>query len=395
MDMVFPDDKDSLPPAAVRSRSASGASPPEHQANHRGHRRRRHHRPHGQPRGPEDWYARAVRALWIILALVVAVYLVFLFRSLGRRSASPRAATPKTAAAPAKPESGPAADTTRLIEQEAEDIENRIQRWQNAIAAAENANDLMQRKNLVRAEERLQEALQAGPASIALQLASTRVCIELGKYEEAKTLLLSVLDAEPANGSARLALAGILATQQNHPAALAVAKWTLQADPYSTEAHQIIANAYVHLDRHSMALPHLRRLASMDPDNAMAQNNLAVVYTQVGQFDKAEQIYHDLIRKEPANSVTHFNLAVCYVRQSKHDAAVDTLARASALFGSAFVQAWMKGPDFDPMRSHPEFLALADRLESGGGPAPVNGERTIARLPPPEEPDDSGLAPAP
>ena len=101
----------------------------------------------------------------------------------------------------------------------------------------------------------------------------------------------------------------------------------------------------------------------MARDNIVAQNKLGVAYSQLGEYVKAIQLFNGVLEKNAADSTTYYNLAVCYAKQSMADQAVETLARAQALFPKDFVNTWAKSRDFDPIRNDPLFVALASQSE--------------------------------
>ena len=65
--------------------------------------------------------------------------------------------------------------------------------------------------------------------------------------------------------------------------------------------------------------------------------------------------------------MTYYNLAVCYAKMSDANQAVETLTRATSLFGRDFVRSWLQSPDFDNIRNERIFLALQSSDDSRGG----------------------------
>ena len=162
-------------------------------------------------------------------------------------------------------------------------------------------------------------------------------------------------------------LARVLDHQTNYPASLAVAKWILETDPNSIDANEIAANAYLNTDRKGLAVSHLRKIVLIERDNPFAKNKLAMTYTQMGEHVKAIQLFSELLADNTADSMTYYNLAVCYAKMSDANQAVETLTRATSLFGRDFVRSWLQSPDFDNIRNERIFLALQSSDDSRGG----------------------------
>ena len=330
-------------------------------------RRHRHHRSRQNNAGG--------KMLWIALAAVFGIYAVVLVNSVFRSSKkTPGRSTgdgPATSAAPTHA-AAPSQTATEL----AQKIRERIAAWNKLPDAIVQAQSLQNQGLLDQAEQRLMKALETTPhSSVALhRLAQVRV--QQKKYDQARDVLIQMLESDPDNGTARLMLASVLESQTNYPAALAVAQWVLETDPNSLEAHEIAANAYLNTDRKALAIPHLRKMATLDRDNTVTQNKLALAYTQIGEYADAVRLFNDVLAKNVADSVTHYNLAVCYAKQSMAERVVETLRRASAVFGQDFVSTWVEGKDFDPVRTAPPFVAFLG--ESGrGSKTPTPAEQPL------------------
>jgi tetratricopeptide (TPR) repeat protein len=316
---------------------------------------------------------RTNRLLWIGLAAVFGIYVIFLAVSVlrGKKTASAAselAQTAGSAQATAMP-----TGTTATAEAPF-GIADKIAAWNHVPDTLLDAQSLLDQGSVEQAESKLEHALESTPHVSRLQIKLSQILIQRKQYDKAKALLVDVLESNPEDSTARLMLAGVLDQQTNYPAALAVAKWILETDPNSIEANGIAANAYLNTDRKGLAVTHLRKIVVLQRDNPFAQNKLAMTYTQMGEYVKAIQLFNEVLANNTADSMTYYNLAVCYAKMSDADQAVETLTRAMSLFGRDFVSIWIQSPDFDKIRNESIFMALQT---SGNKPGETNAPARI------------------
>ncbi len=95
----------------------------------------------------------------------------------------------------------------------------------------------------------------------------------------------------------------------------------------------------------------------LDPDNDLAVIGLAKVFRWKGQRERAIQLLTELIDKNPNASRAIYNRACYKALLNQSSEAIADLKRAIQIdpFYAPYAQ---KDPDFDSLRSDPEFLAL-------------------------------------
>ena len=360
-----PQQKDSRPEPWARHGSSE-------RPESRSHRSRRHHHQHGN---------LASRLLWSGVAAVVIAYVLVLAGSVLRSDKKAR----KVASAAATSSAPATVALSSNAMAEAASIHERIAAWTRLPDAMLQAQTQQDRGLLDDAEAALKKALETSPHALAIQARLAKLYVEQKKCAQATELLVRVLDANPDDVPARLLLATCYDSQTNYAASLAVANWVLDVDPGSILANRIAADAYLNTDRTALAIPHLKKLVSLERDNIVAQNKLGVAYSLMGEYVKAIQLFNGVLDKNAADSTTYYNLAVCYAKQSMTDQAVETLARAQALFPKDFVNTWMQSRDFDPIRNESLFVALlsqatAPAKKKSGDDAPQ--EEKAAKLAP-------------
>ena len=309
---------------------------------------------------------RRSRLLWTVLIGIFAVYAVFLMISVvrGKKHVS---AVVNQASATNQGQADIVATDLQVAVEIPFRISDKIANWNRVPDTLIDAQSLADQGQVQEAQSKLERALENTPRVSRLQIKLAQLLIQNKRYDKARSLLVDVLESNPEDTTARMMLARVLDHQTNYPASLAVAKWILETDPNSIDANEIAANAYLNTDRKGLAVSHLRKIVLIERDNPFAKNKLAMTYTQMGEHVKAIQLFSELLADNTADSMTYYNLAVCYAKMSDANQAVETLTRATSLFGRDFVRSWLQSPDFDNIRNERIFLALQSSDDSRGG----------------------------
>ena len=111
------------------------------------------------------------------------------------------------------------------------------------------------------------------------------------------------------------------------------------------------------LERYDEALEPLGRAKAIDPDNVGVWLALGWCYKRTARIDRAVEALERASRVAPSDALVHYNLA-CYLSLAGDTPrALACLAQAIAL-DSRYRELVHDEPDFDPIRSDPEFIAL-------------------------------------
>src|SRR5437773_7123759 len=98
-----------------------------------------------------------------------------------------------------------------------------------------------------------------------------------------------------------------------------------------------------------------------DPKYVEALQILGDHYTQRGKFDHSLKVDKQLSRLEPRNPLVFYNLACSHSLNSEFDLAAAALEKALTLGYRDFK--WLaKDPDLRPLRKHPLYRTIADRI---------------------------------
>jgi len=111
------------------------------------------------------------------------------------------------------------------------------------------------------------------------------------------------------------------------------------------------------LERHEEALVSLRKAAQLAPGNVHAWLAIGWCAKRTGRLAEAVDAMKRALAAEPGEALLHYNLA-CYLSLSRQKGpALAHLSEAFALDPS-YRERVDSEPDFDPLRSDPDFKAL-------------------------------------
>ena len=105
----------------------------------------------------------------------------------------------------------------------------------------------------------------------------------------------------------------------------------------------------------------LEGVVGRDPQYVEALQILGDHYTQRGQFGDSLKVDKRLSRLEPRNPLVFYNLACSYSLNQELDRAAAALERALRLGYNDFK--WLaKDPDLRPLRKHPIYRTIQDKI---------------------------------
>lgn len=111
------------------------------------------------------------------------------------------------------------------------------------------------------------------------------------------------------------------------------------------------------MERYDEAIPALERSAEAEPENVHIWLALGWCYKRTGRLPRAVAALRSALNADPSEAILHYNLA-CYLSLAgDKDSALVHLSQALAT--DPHYRTLVDGePDFDPLRSDPDFQAL-------------------------------------
>ncbi|MEI6827861.1 MAG: tetratricopeptide repeat protein [Desulfuromonadales bacterium] len=142
------------------------------------------------------------------------------------------------------------------------------------------------------------------PRDIETLKAVSRICLEIGQTDSARTFLETILKIEPWNSEARESLAALVSAERAVYAAPAASR---TADEIYAEAQQLVQQ-----DRLSEAHLLLEELVRNHSNSALYHNDLGVIRYRRGDVEGARSAYERSVELQPANRNYRKNLADLY-----------------------------------------------------------------------------------
>jgi len=111
------------------------------------------------------------------------------------------------------------------------------------------------------------------------------------------------------------------------------------------------------MERYEEALAPLRRAAERDSGNIHIYLALGWCYKRAGKLDEAIQALEDAVESDPTEAILHYNLACYWSLKKNVGLALSYLSQALEI-DPHYRELVGDETDFDPVRYHPEFIAL-------------------------------------
>jgi choline-sulfatase len=253
------------------------------------------------------------------------------------------------------------------------------------------ASFLLESGDTSAAVEAIGRALRIEPESPVRHVNAGAVLARAGRKEEAASAFRSALRLNPDYAEGYLGLAHLYEAAPDPEAALRAYRDALRVSPGLEEALLGIARVEMARGRPGEAADGLRSAAPTDPDNAAILTLEVQALQQAGRYeesleplgrlaellpldpeppfylayaclkldrlDEARRWYERVLELDPARTDAYYNLACIHARKNEGAAAVECLRKA---IDRGFVDfaAMRRDPDFDGLRSLPEFQAL-------------------------------------
>jgi tetratricopeptide (TPR) repeat protein len=127
------------------------------------------------------------------------------------------------------------------------------------------------------------------------------------------------------------------------------------------KACYLLGDTLRELHRYEEALLPLERSADLLPDDIQVWLALGWCYKRTGQLAKAIDALERAVTVDPSEAVLHYNLACYWSLARNRSLALGYLSRALEI-DCNFRDMISDEADFDPLRSDPEFIAIANLI---------------------------------
>ncbi len=320
--------------------------------------------------------SRPVRSIAFFLGftalLVVALWLVAREES-KRRNRILLPSPPPPSAEPAVPTAPEPAPVEPELPPEAPALPS-VPPEEQALYLFRDANAALRANDPIQAETLARQALALRPDyPDALRLLG-HVCIIQGRLPDALRTLDRALRAEPLHPQALVDLSMAHYLSQNPAEAIRLVETCRRVHPdYAPALVQHGLFLLSDPSRLEEAESVLADAASRFPSQIGVRNNLAIAQIHLQKYDEAAATLDAILDLAPADHTALFNYALLDLRRDDLPSAFARLRAALDAAPPARRPVLLNDPDLDPVRDHPDFLAIAEEFDPS---------RAVLSLPP-------------
>jgi adenylate cyclase len=212
------------------------------------------------------------------------------------------------------------------------------------------------------AEAAFRRALELSPSNADAYDLYGRLCSALGRFDEAVELVRRAQELDPL--AHRTDLANALLRAARYDEAVKAAARAVESEPSDARARATLGWAYLKSGRMAEGLAELERAVELSPDSVQWLAQLGQARAMAGQETAARSILRQLEQRAAAAFVSPYHLAFVHTGLGEHDRAIDLL-HAALDEGTGSVHGIRGSFLFAPLREHPRFAGLIERLGAG------------------------------
>jgi TolB-like protein/Tfp pilus assembly protein PilF len=206
--------------------------------------------------------------------------------------------------------------------------------------------------------------LELGPTPTMGRILYWNFLTAMGRLEEAIAHGQRTVEVDPLSPTAWCDFGWVLELAGRDEQARHQFAQGLELDPASMQCHLLLSSFLARRGEAGEAIEHMNELERLLPGPwpAPLLGPFGLARAQAGQRDDAIRIMDELENRAEKEHGTSFALAVVSVGLGRHEESLDFLEHAYEERSIQLV--WLKVlPAFDPLRSHPRFQALLDRMD--------------------------------
>jgi len=156
-------------------------------------------------------------------------------------------------------------------------------------------------ENFSSAQARLRcdQLLSLAPHDPARINYSGTLCLQAGRYKEAKAEFQRALERNPRDVHALTGKAWSEFNLQENENALRDAKRAYELQPQSFEANRFMGSVYANLQKPELAISYYVKAARINPDDSLTAEGLGSAYAWLGRHAESAQAYKNAVKNAP------------------------------------------------------------------------------------------------
>jgi eukaryotic-like serine/threonine-protein kinase len=215
--------------------------------------------------------------------------------------------------------------------------------------------------NWAEAERALDRALQLNPGYAPAHQRRALLLCALGRHDEALAAIRRAHEVDPLSLIIGSAVGRILHFQRRYDEAIEQCRQTLDMDRHFLPAHFDLAMAYAEVGRHAESLAEFETCLTLGDTRSV----FLAVYTHAaaaaGETARAEAMLAELRQRYGTGEASSYDLGLALTGLGRHEEGLDWLERAFEARAGLLVFLGVE-PMYDPVRAHPRFVRLLERL---------------------------------
>ena len=236
--------------------------------------------------------------------------------------------------------------------------------------------------NLQEADTASRKAVEIGPDSAEAHASRGLALSQSRNYDKADKEFKKAIELNPKLYEAHYFHGRALFAQGRHEEASKKFEEAGRVNPEDYQSPFFLAQTYLSLGRRAYAAVNLRKAVeaakkhlSFHADDARALYLGAGGLVELGELDMAQEWVARALEIDPDDALVLYNVACIYAQLGENDKALDCLERSLQTAGGIGSLSWMKNdPYFDPLRTHPRYLVLVEKIEAAEAEAGSSGK---------------------
>jgi TolB-like protein/Flp pilus assembly protein TadD len=219
--------------------------------------------------------------------------------------------------------------------------------------------------NFAEASREFQRAIELTPNyATAHQWYAESGLLPLGKFDEAIAEVKRALELDPLSIIINADVGKVLGGARRYDEAIAQLRKTVEMDPNFSYARWALGEALEMKGLNEEAAAQYKKAIELN-DNPLPRALLGHLYARSGRKDEAREILGELGELSKQRYVSPFNLALVNIGLDEKDAAIELLEEAYEQRDGYKVGDLKIDPYLDPLRGHPRFEALVQKVFGG------------------------------
>ncbi len=215
--------------------------------------------------------------------------------------------------------------------------------------------------NWTAAETGFRRAIQLNPSYATAHQRYSLYLMAMGRTRESLAEMNRARSLDPLSLSINFSLGWRLYMARHYDQAIAQLSNTIEMDPAYLLAHIVLAQCYEQKGQYTQAIAELQKAASISPDSPPVLAALGHAYAVNGNRTEALKLLDQLKAQSPHQYVSPYYLALVYIGLGDHAQAITWLGKAYDDRSNNMIFLNID-PQFDSLRSEPEFQSLLHRM---------------------------------